>query len=203
MAPSQGGVHGTPTLQSSEPPHKYKVIYSRAGTPTAGGHLAVPPGNTNQCSIALRAIRSVRSLARIGSWAQLKNMTPPDENKAPATVKEKSVKTVKKKKTKEGDAEEEKGGEKKTKKTKKNKLTKKEKAQSVQLSSSSFEVGGLTASPEAPKTIGPKKHSILGLGLPSTMRLPTVRRSSTSSTATVAPVANRLSVDLANILSHN
>jgi hypothetical protein len=34
-------------------------------------HLAVPPsGNTNQGSIALRVIRSVRSLARIGSWAQ-------------------------------------------------------------------------------------------------------------------------------------
>ena len=173
-------------------------------TPTAGGHLAVPPGDTNQGSIALRAIRSVHSLACISSWAQLKNMPPPDENKAPATVKEKSVKTVKKKKTKEGDAEEEKGGEKKTKKTKKNKSTKKEKAQSVRLSLSSFEVGGLTASPEAPKTIGPKKHSILGLGLPSMMHLPTVHGSSTSLTATVAPVApvaNQLSVDSANILS--
>ena len=131
-------------------------------------------------------------------------MPPPDENKAPATVKEKSVK---KKKTKEGDAKEEKGGEKKSKKSKKNKSTKKEKekekekAQTVRLSSSSFEVGGLTASPEAPKTIGPKKHSILGLGLPSTMRLPTVRGSSTSST--IAPVANRLSVDSANILNRN
>jgi hypothetical protein len=64
--------------------------------------LAVPPGKTNQGSIALRAIRSVRSLARIGSWAQLKNMPPPDESKAPATVKEKSVK---KKKTKEGECQ--------------------------------------------------------------------------------------------------
>ena len=197
MAPSQGSVRGTPTLQSSDPPHK--VTYSRAGTPTAGGHLAVPPsGNTNQGSIALRAIRSVRSLARMGSWAQLKNMPPPDENNVPATVKEKSVK---KKKAKGGDVEEEKGGEKKSKKSKKSKSTKKEKAQTVRLSSSSFEVGGLTASPEAPKTIGPKKHSILGLGLPSTIRLPTVRGTSTSST--VAPDANRLSVDSANILSRN
>jgi serine/arginine repetitive matrix protein 2 len=196
MAPSQGSVRATPTLQSSEPPHE--VIYSRAGTPTTGGHLAVPPGKTNQGSIALRAIRSVRSLARIGSWAQLKNMPPPDENKASASVKEKSVK---KKKTKEGDAKEEKGGEKKNKKSKKNKSTKKEKTQTVRVSSSSFEVGGLTASPEAPKTNEPKKHSILGLGLPSTMRLPTVRGSSASST--VAPIANRLSVDSANILSRN
>lgn len=199
MAPSQDNVRATPTLQSSEPPHE--VMYSRAGTPTAGGLLAVPPsGKPDQSSIALRAIRSVRSLARIGSWAQLKNMPPPDENKAPATVKEKSVK---KKKTKEGDAKEETGGESKSKKNKsrKNKSTKPEKTQTVRLSSSSFEVGGLTASPEAPKTIGPKKHSILGLGLPSTMRLPTVRGPSTSSS--VAPVSNRLSVDSTTILNRN
>jgi serine/arginine repetitive matrix protein 2 len=197
VAPSQGSVPAAPTLQSSEPPHD--VVYSHSGTPTAGGHLAVPPsGKAKQGSIALRAIRSVRSLARMGSWAQLKNMPPPDEDTAPATVKEKSVK---KKKTKEGDAKEEKGGEKKTKKNKKNKSTKKDKSQTVRLSSSSFDVGGLTASPEAPKTIGPKKHSILGLGLPSTMRLPTVREPSTSSS--VAPVANRLSADSANILSRN
>jgi serine/arginine repetitive matrix protein 2 len=196
MAPSQGSVRGTPTLQSSEPPPK--VVYSRVGTPTAGRYLAVPPsGNNHQGSIALRAIRSVRSLARIGSWAQLKNMPPPDENKAPATVKEKSVK----KKAKEGGAEEEKGGEKKSKNNKNNKSTKKEKAQTVRLSSSNFEVGRLTASPEAPKTISPKKHSILGLGLPSTMRLPTVRGSSAS--LILAPVANRLSVDSADILSHD
>ena len=128
-------------------------------------------------------------------------MPPPDE--APATVKEKSVKKKKKKKTKEGDGKEAtKGEEKKNKKEKKNKSTKKEKSQTVRLSSSSFEVGGLTASPEAPKTIGPKKHSILGLGLPSTMRLPTVR-GSTSTSSSAAPVSNRLSVDSANILSRN
>ena len=81
MAPSQGSVHGTPTLQSSEPPPE--VVYSRVGTPTAGGYLAVPPsGNNHQGLIALRAIHSVRSLARIGSWAQLKNMPPPDETTA-------------------------------------------------------------------------------------------------------------------------
>ena len=197
MAPSQGSVRATPTLQSSEPPHE--VTYSRAGTPTSGGLLAVPP-KTNQGSIALRAIRSVRSLARMGSWAQLKNMPPPDENKEPATVKEKCVK--KKKTKKEGDAEKEKGGEKKSKKSKKNKSTKIEKTETLRISTSSFEVGGLTASPEPPKTIGPKKRSILGLGLPSTMRLPTVRGSSSTSSS-VAPVANRLSVDSADVLSRN
>jgi len=205
---SQDSVRGTPTLHFSDPPHQEPVTYSRAGTPTTGGLLAVPlPNNTNQGSIALRAIRSVRSLARMGSWAQLKNMPPPEENEAPATVKEKKKtskeKGTKKKKTKGGDAEEEKEekeGEKKPKKKKKS--TKKDKAETVRLSSSSFEVGGLTASPEAPKTIGPKKHSILGLGLPSTMRLPTVRAGSTAS-SNVAPVTTRLSVDSVTILNRN
>ena len=215
-APSKGSGRGTPTLQFSEPVYEEPppVTYSRAGTPTAGGLLAVPPsnmgGNTNtnnQGSIALRAIRSVRSLARMGSWAQLKNMPSPDENEPPATVKEKKKtkeKTIKEKgskkkektKAKEEDAEE-KEGEKKKKKS-----TKKEKAQTVRLSSSSFEVGGLTASPEAKKTLGPKKHNILGLGLPSTMRLPTVRSGSTAS-SNIAPVATRLSVDSATILGRN
>ena len=88
MAPSQGCVRATPTLQSDEPPQK--VTYSRAGTPTAGGLLAVPPGKTNQISIALRAICSV--ISRIGCWAQLKNMPLPDESNTPTTAKEKGVK---------------------------------------------------------------------------------------------------------------
>ena len=200
---SQGTVGSNPNLQFSEPPREEPVSYSRAGTPTAGGLLAAPSAhlgsNTNQGSIALRAMRSVRSLARIGSWAQLKNMPPPDKNEAPATVKEKKEKRGKKKKekTKGEGVEEEKGGEKKKKKS-----TKKDKAQTVRLSSSSFEVGGLTASPEPSKTVVPKKHSILGLGLPSTMRLPTVRVGSTAS-SNVAPVTNRLSVDSDPILGRD
>lgn len=71
MAPSLGSVRATPTLQSSEPPHE--------GTPTVGGLLAIPPSDKpNQNPIALRAICSVRLLARIGSWGQLKNMPPVD-----------------------------------------------------------------------------------------------------------------------------
>lgn len=69
------------------------------------------------------------------------------------------------------------------------------------MSSSSFEVGGLTASPEATKTLGPKKkHSVLGLGLPSTIRLPTVRAGSTAS-SNIAP--GRLSVDPATMMGRN
>ncbi|KAF8814601.1 hypothetical protein BYT27DRAFT_7249906 [Phlegmacium glaucopus] len=219
-----GSGRGTPTVQFSEPfcEDPSPVTYSRAGTPTAGGLLAVPssnPGANNQGSIALRAIRSVRSLARMGSWAQLKNMPPPDENQAPTTVKEKKStkeKPIKEKPIKEKPIKEkptkEKGGKKKEKtkagdaeekgEEKKKKSIKKDKAQTVRLSSSSFEVGGLTASPEATKTLGLKKPNILGLGLPSTMRLPTVRAGSTAS-SNILPVSNRLSVDSATILNRN
>jgi serine/arginine repetitive matrix protein 2 len=73
--PSQGSVCGMHALQSSESLHQEPtpVTYSHTGTPTVGGLLAVPPSksgaNTNQGFIALRAIHSVHSLARMGSWA--------------------------------------------------------------------------------------------------------------------------------------
>jgi serine/arginine repetitive matrix protein 2 len=56
------------------------------------------------------------------------------------------------------------------------KSTKGEKTQTTRISTSSFEIGHLSASPEAPKATVSKKHSILGLGLPSAMRLPRMRR---------------------------
>jgi hypothetical protein len=46
VSPSRGSVSAALTLQSSEPPKE--VLYCRAGSPTAGGLLAVPPGKTNQ-----------------------------------------------------------------------------------------------------------------------------------------------------------
>ncbi len=61
------------------------------------------------------------------------------------------------------------------------KKVEKDKARTMRISTSSFEVGHLSASPEATKTLGTKKHSILGLGLPSTMRLPRIRGGSTAS----------------------
>ncbi|KAG6916979.1 hypothetical protein DXG01_004408 [Tephrocybe rancida] len=210
--------------------------YTRSGTPTTGGLLAppaaVPPINSaNQGSIALRAMRSVRSLARIGSWAQLKNS---DENVAPAsvklkvtkekekTVKEKKVKDegkkAKKSKKKEKDAtkEGEDGKKKKTKKKEKLKEKEKELARdslepnaTIRLSTSSFEIGSASPMPkEKSKSLGKKKQSILGLGLPSTMtmRLPNVRSGSSASSIgpsapAPAPSANRLSVESAQILN--
>ncbi|PPQ91217.1 hypothetical protein CVT25_001175 [Psilocybe cyanescens] len=189
---------------------------SRSGTlsSTVGGMLA-PPGalgsgeNVNahaqgqgQGSIALRAIKSVRSLARMGSWAQLKGMPAPEDG-GDVGVVSKEEKKGKKKGKKAKDCEEKEGkekeGGKKKKDGKKEKTSKKEKeeakAQPMRHSTSSFEVGALTSSPGGPspvaseflgagpysnsnatnaKTLGAKKNSgmLLGLGLPSTMRLP-------------------------------
>ena len=42
MGPSQGSVRATPILQSSEPPHKFKVIYSRAGDSWPQQPVATP-----------------------------------------------------------------------------------------------------------------------------------------------------------------
>ena len=53
------------------------------------------------------------------------------------------------------------------------------------------------------KTLGPKKkHSILELGLPSTIRLPTIRTGSTAS-SNIAPVTGQLSIDPATMLGRN
>ncbi|KAL1747929.1 hypothetical protein HDZ31DRAFT_60801 [Schizophyllum fasciatum] len=168
----------------------------RSATPTMGGFLAPPSADSatqqfgtnasNQGSVALRAIRSMKSLARIGSWAQLRgdeNMVPPKEKEKEGTKGKKSLDKEKKKKKKDD---------------------KKEKPQAPRhLSTSSFEAGALSTSPEKienTKTLGAKKRSILGLGLPSSMRLPTVRGGSTASSIGPAAAAkdnNRLSVESA------
>ena len=53
------------------------------------------------------------------------------------------------------------------------------------------------------KILGPKKkHSILELGLPSTIRLPTIRTGSTAS-SNIAPVTGQLSIDPATMVGRN
>ena len=187
-------IRGTPTLHYSEPHHDDPppLTYSRAGTPTVGGFLAAPTsnssGNINQGSIALRAMRSVRSLARMGSWAQLKNIPLPDEN---GVAKEKKGEKTKEKKPKG-----EKGGEKKKKK-------KKEKAQTVRISSSSYEVGGLTVALKQPRLLDLKRNTAsLAWVCLSTIRLLTVRTASTAS-SNIAPATGRLSVDPATMVGRN
>ncbi|KIK98105.1 hypothetical protein PAXRUDRAFT_725108 [Paxillus rubicundulus Ve08.2h10] len=156
------------------------VEYLRVSTPPSA--TLAPPG-AGKGSVAIRAMRSVRSLARIGSWAQLKNGPNPDDVDAPGKEKDPEAKKKKKKKEKEKDKAK----------------------QTIRYSGSSFEAGALTASPAGSKvdskSLGKKKASILGLGLPSTMRLPSSRSGSTASSVVAANTANnRLSVDSAHIL---
>lgn len=157
--------------------------------PTPPSATPPPPGaavsGTGKNSVALRAMRSVRSLARIGSWAQLKP-NPDAATAAAATVKDKESDGKKKKKKKDKDKEKERDKAKET----------------IRYSGSSFEAGALSASPAASKnefkSLGKKKASILGLGLPSTMRLPSSRSGSTASSIVAAN--HRLSADSATLL---
>ncbi|KAG7090453.1 hypothetical protein E1B28_009569 [Marasmius oreades] len=199
-------------LNLDEEKHPPQQPYPRVATPTLGGFLAppnatgglnVPDQSNGQNSIALRAMRSMRSLARIGSWNQLKNGTGPGEGADVETKVKKEEDGKKKAKKKEKGAKEKKKGEKEVKQKSKSKA----KAQTVRSSGSSFEVGTLAASPNIAagkgQSLGKKKRSILGLGLPSTMRHPTIRSGSTTSSigANAATANNRLSVESAMILA--
>lgn len=175
------------------------IPLARSATPTFGGLLAPPlqldgleTYQGNQGSIAVRAMRSVRSIARMGSWAQLKNGTGPGDE---ISQKETEKKTKARPKVKEEPM-------KKSKKEKGEKKEEKTKSQRVRNSTSGFEVGSLEASPEVKASLGKKKRSILGLGLSATMRLPAVRSGSTTSSIGVASEANnRLSVESATTIA--
>ena len=220
----------------------------RAATPTLGGLLA-PPSSTSggflappptsgasasqgQGSIALRAMRSVRSLARMGSWAQFSGAMEEDgrgskdngmakdkarkKNDGTVGKKEGKEKKTKNKKTEDPESRGDDAKKSKSKKSSKSKSSKLKdsvqapEASTPRLSTSSFEVGALSASPGpmAARALGEstssyssagagsgaylgvggvaqKKRSILGLGLPSTIRLPTVRSGSTASSVLV------------------
>jgi len=173
-------------------------MFFRSATPTVGDFLA-PPGQKQMedkpGSIALWAIRSMRSLATMGSWAQLKGSSPPTAQEMADEMKKaesEGERHKEKKKKKDGTAKEKKkkdGTVKEKKKSKEEKdgsatvrkSLKAEKTQTPRISTSSFEIGHLSASPEVPKATVSRKHSILGLGLPSAMRLPRIRGGSTSS----------------------
>jgi hypothetical protein len=138
-------------------------------------------------------MRSVRSLARIGSWAQLKNIPAPDDTPKPTPPAISEHKKKKKKKDK---------GQKKEKE--KEKTKEKDRAVTVRYSGSSFEAGALSASPDKNAnraTLG-KKKSILGIGLPSTMRLPSMRSASATSSMVAAHMQSsiKLSADSAATL---
>ncbi|KAF7327809.1 hypothetical protein MKEN_00360700 [Mycena kentingensis (nom. inval.)] len=152
----------TPTPLSRAPT---PVPGPRSGTPQPAtvnsGLLSVPGGKDNQGSIALRAMRSVRSMARLGGRGDEREIpdaeTMPNLGTGTGTIKAK-------KKTKEEEREEkekrrkEKEEEKERKKKEKAKKEGKEK-RVPKSSGSSFEIGTLGASPVQ------RKRSILGLGL--------------------------------------
>ena len=160
----------------------------------------------------------MRSLARMASWAQLSNDKEGNPGPAPAEAvksKSKEKKDTKEKKKDEKRTKDE--GEPKKKKKKDKEKTKekesREKERTIRYSGSSFEAGALSAqaSPAPPRTSQDgartlttrRKQSVLGLGLPSTMRLSTVRDVSGSSagSATGVPQApQRLSVDSAHLI---
>lgn len=179
---SYGNILENPQLQPQTQRRKMERVatppqmtYSRSATPTFGGLFSGPTQNdappatnaSNQGSIALRAMRSVRSFARLGSWAQGKG------EEVSKTEKERTVKDKKEKKGKESVDE---------RKSQRG-TVRKEKDDTVRRTSgSSFEAGTLSSS-TAQESDAPlsKKRSILGLGLPSSMRLPRLRSGSTAS----------------------
>ncbi|KAJ7667434.1 hypothetical protein B0H17DRAFT_254379 [Mycena rosella] len=140
----------TPIALSRAPtPTPGAASHARSGTPTPG--LLAPPGATNkdnQGSIALRAMRSVRSMARLGGWE--KEGGKEDEGEG-------TVRGKKRAKGKEEGKDAKKEGKKK--KEGKEKKEKEKERRAPKSSGSSFEVGALGTSPVQ------RKRSILALGL--------------------------------------
>ena len=139
-------------------------------------------------------MRSVRSLARIGSWAQLKKDNGSQEDKE----------VEKETESKDGTKSETHRKEKKSKKERKEKKERKKKekeAEEEKTTTSTFETGRASPSTTRSTSSGSqplnRKVSILGLGLPSSIRLPTLRGGSTASSvvSTAQSSSNRLSVE--------
>jgi len=126
--------------------------------------LLAPP-NTTTGSIALRAMRSMRSVARLTSWANGKPMEKDTALPMPPTKKHKQPAATKK-----------------NKKTEKRKSDSGRDQMTLRLSGGSLEAGvptNIDASPIRSSTI--RKHGVLGLGLPSGFRFGTMRSSSAGS----------------------
>ncbi|EED82544.1 predicted protein [Postia placenta Mad-698-R] len=187
-----------------------RAIPSMEPVPKGANGLLAPEPNPATGSIAVRAIKSMRSLARMASWAQLSNSGDKENEESGQTGTLTGTMKVKEKEKKEKGAEKKK--KKKEKRNDKEKEKEKEtKERTVRWSGSSFEAGAPSAqgSPPPPvekdaytKTLGRKKQSILGLGLPSTMKgLATIRNTSSSSSSVGQPQApNRLSIDSAHLI---
>ena len=191
------------SILTNTPKPKPSQEVDDAGTPTPtirrrfdSSNMAAPPVS-GQGSIALRAMRSVRSIARIGSWNQLKDMDKGKENqgtvKKKGSVRKKSplaeadeTTPVKKKAVKKKAPEVEGEEPVKKKKTVKKKTSTAEGEESVKIKKKTSTlrkmISSTTFNPEVPLSSEEaqvtKKKSILGMGLPSSLRLATARSAS-------------------------
>ena len=145
--------------------------------------LAPPPTNeTNTGSLAVRAMKSVRSLARMKSWATLSGPTTNTKEGNKNTLNSASTNTTA---TNANDKTKEKGEEKKKKKKKEKEI----KDKTVRYSGSSFEAGALSPLESSFPTTGTieKKQSIFGLEIPVSIRRTVRNISTTPSTSSCNP----------------
>ncbi|OCH91742.1 hypothetical protein OBBRIDRAFT_833966 [Obba rivulosa] len=201
----------TPTLREPLEPEG-SAARSLLAVPVDSSNGLLTPNALPSGSIAVRAMRSVRSLARMASWAQLSGEKEKEQVEAAPvpTISRPKVKEKTRVKEKKKDKEKESGDARKKKKKQKTEKGRDKEAcnKTVRSSGSSFEAGALSpqASPAPPaladetRTLGRKKQSMLGLGLPSTLRIPAARNSTASSGASQAPATTRLSVESAHLM---
>jgi serine/arginine repetitive matrix protein 2 len=144
----------------------------------------VPPNGNGSGSLAIRAIRSMRSLARMASWATLRG-----EGEQPAKTQK-----VKEKKSKESIAKDSATLKKKKREPKENtgNVAEGDGRLTPRASMSNLESSALIHVSGGVKTLGRKKSSFIGLsfGLPSAVRL---RQESAAPSAATA--ASQASVD--------
>jgi len=157
-----------------------EVAFSRTEAPAED--FAPPAASTSthhsQRSIALRAIRSVRSLARIGSWAQLRNQED-NEGAKEAELKD-SSKSETQRKEKKSKKEKKEKKERKKKEKKEKETEEKEKTMTATVETGRASPSTMKSTSSGSQTLS-RKVSILGLGLPSSIRLPKLRGGSTAS----------------------
>lgn len=175
------------SLQIEPEPQPTSPVEGRSTTPAPG--LLAPPLGREVSGSGSIALRAMRSMARLTSWSQPKADEKETKKEKPDQRREKEE-VAEKKKTRKT---------KKEKEVAEKKITKeKAKDGTVKMSTSSVGVGSSsdTGTPKVslevpledhvPKAIG-KKQSVLGLGLPSSLRFGTVR--SAASTATSSTTA--------------
>jgi serine/arginine repetitive matrix protein 2 len=135
--------------------------------------LHAPP-NTTTGSIAIRAMRSMRSVARLANWSNGKTMEkdttlsrlPMKKHKQPADVK-------------------------RSRKKEKGKFNSERDQTTLRLSSGGSEAGAVAITNTAPvQASTTRKHGVLGLGFPSGFRFGTVRSSSAGSSSQIPPGFN-------------